>query len=121
MRTVIDQIRAGLPVNEFDHLGGRLHVSAEDLAKAVGIPVRTLARRRREGRLQKNESDRLVRIQRLFDRAIDVMGTEEDAANWLNHPQRGLGGEKPLDLADTEPGAREVENLLGRIEEGVFS
>jgi uncharacterized protein (DUF2384 family) len=40
---------------------------------------------------------------------------------WLKFPQRGLGGAVPLDYAETEVGAREVDNLLGRIDYGVYS
>jgi putative toxin-antitoxin system antitoxin component (TIGR02293 family) len=54
-------------------------------------------------------------------RAVDVLGSQEVARRWLTHPQFGLGGAAPLDYAETEAGAREVENLLGRIEYGVYS
>jgi putative toxin-antitoxin system antitoxin component (TIGR02293 family) len=45
----------------------------------------------------------------------------EAAQQWLKTPARALGFESPLHFAETEAGAREVENLLGRIEHGVFS
>ena len=59
--------------------------------------------------------ERLVRL------ATDVMGDEEYGRRWLESPQRGLGGKTPLDFARSEVGAREVEDLLGRIEHGVYS
>jgi uncharacterized protein (DUF2384 family) len=40
---------------------------------------------------------------------------------WLRSPNRALGGESPLALSKTEVGAREVENLIGRLEHGVFT
>jgi putative toxin-antitoxin system antitoxin component (TIGR02293 family) len=54
-------------------------------------------------------------------KAIEVMESEEDARRWLSSPQVGLGGAVPLAFAATEVGAREVEDLLGRIEFGVYS
>jgi putative toxin-antitoxin system antitoxin component (TIGR02293 family) len=54
-------------------------------------------------------------------KAIEVMESEEDARRWLTSPQFGLGGVVPLAYAETEVGAREVEDLLGRIEYGVYS
>jgi len=48
-------------------------------------------------------------------KAIAVLGGVEHAREWLRSPQFGLGGAVPLDYAQTEPGAREVENLLGSI------
>jgi uncharacterized protein (DUF2384 family) len=45
----------------------------------------------------------------------------EKASHWLQTSNRGLGGEVPLDLMDTDAGVREVETVLGRIEYGLFS
>ena len=57
----------------------------------------------------------------LYDRAIEVLGDQERAEAWLKKPNKALGMKTPLQYAETEPGAREVENLLGRLEHGVFS
>ena len=57
----------------------------------------------------------------LFERAVDVLGSEEEARRWLERKQWGLGGAVPLQHAKTESGAREVETLLGRIDYGVLS
>jgi putative toxin-antitoxin system antitoxin component (TIGR02293 family) len=117
---VISQIKSGLPVKVFFALKGQLNISAEELAHIVGIAPRTLLRRKQEGRLQKEESERVVRLQRLFEKALDVFEDRAAAQSWFNSAQLALGGKAPLDYADTELGAREVENLLNRIEHGVF-
>jgi putative toxin-antitoxin system antitoxin component (TIGR02293 family) len=46
---------------------------------------------------------------------------QETATRWLKRPNRALGGAAPLDLIDTELGARSVENVLGRIAYGSVS
>lgn len=74
----------------------------------------------KEGRLRSDESERVVRIARLFDRTLQVLGGEDKARQWLRTPKRALAGQSPLEYADTEPGAEEVTNLLGRLEHGVF-
>ena len=74
-----------------------------------------------EGRLGPAESDRVVRFARLMGKAVQVMESEDNARKWLTSPQVGLGGAAPLDYAESEMGAREVEDLLGRIEYGVYS
>jgi putative toxin-antitoxin system antitoxin component (TIGR02293 family) len=61
-----------------------------------------------------------VRFARLLALAREVLGGEEHAREWLSNPQHGLGGAIPLEYAKTEVGAREVENLLGRIDQGVY-
>lgn len=114
-------LRAGLPVKEFDTVQTRLGVTSGELADALSIAARTLARRKQAGRLRKDESERLYRLRQLFERAVEVFENDEAARRWFRSPQAALGGSTPLAFADVEPGAREVERLLGRIEQGVFS
>ena len=62
-----------------------------------------------------------MRFSRLLEHAAGVFGNLERGRAWLKFPQYGLGGVVPLDYAKTEIGAREVDNLLGRIDYGVYS
>ncbi len=118
---MIKLLQEGLPVQELDDLQSALDVSMARIANLLSISKATLHRRKAEGRLGLTESDRVVRFARLMGRAMEVFESEENARRWLNSPQVGLGGEAPLDYARTEIGAREVEDLLGRIEYGVYS
>lgn len=117
----VEEIRAGLPLAYFDRVQRRLGIGMAELAEVVGIPMRTLQRRREEGRLSKEESDRLDRLENLMDRAEEVFGSGEAMRQWFTRPQLGLGGLRPLDLADTSAGSRELLNLLGRIDYGVYA
>ena len=116
--TVVTLIKQGLPSAAFDLLCEALEVPRERLSRLVNIPARTLARRKV---FKPEESERIYRLGRLYQRAVDVLGSEADARAWLCAPQKALGGVVPLDYADSEPGAREVEDLLGQLEHGVFS
>jgi putative toxin-antitoxin system antitoxin component (TIGR02293 family) len=118
---MVEVLRVGLPVYELDALQASLAVPMEKLVPMLGISKATLHRRKAEGRLDQAESDRVVRFAKLMGKAVEVMESEENARQWLNSPQFGLGGAVPLEYAETEVGAREVENLLGRIEYGVYS
>ena len=117
----IARIGAGLSFRAAENLQKALDVPMETLATVLGISRATLHRRKLQGRLDKAESERLVRYQRLLKKASDVFGDKEDARRWLTHPQPGLGNTVPLEFAKSELGAREVENLLGRIEYSVYS
>ncbi len=119
--SIIKLLKAGLPVSAFDKLQVELDVTAQKLASITNIAHRTLARRKKEGRLKTDESERLLRIARLFDRASDVFEEKKIAKQWFKSPNKGLGGKTPLEYADTEPGAQEIYDLLGRLEHGVFS
>ena len=117
----IQEIRRGLPIGAFFQLQEKLGVGTTQLAEVVGIPVRTLQRRKDEGRLTKDESDRLDRVRKLMSQAPEVFESENSARAWLTRPQIGLAGFVPLELADTGEGIREVENLLVRIDYGVYA
>lgn len=118
---MVETLRKGLPVTAFEHLREALEVPTRALAETTNIAVRTLARRKEERRLHKDESERVLRIGTLLDRATEVLEGREAARQWLKSPKRALGGRTPLEYADTEPGARAVEDLLTRLEDGVFS
>lgn len=118
---LIKNIKKGLPISAFEKIQKELDVSADTLASTVNIATRTLARRKKEGRFHSDESERVLRIASLFDRALQVLHSQNRVQLWFKSPQKGLGGQTPLEYADTEPGAREVEDLLGRLEHGVFS
>jgi len=115
-------IRKGLPASAVTELAQRLHLASSVLSRKLGIPQRTLTRRLSEGSLLTSvESDRTVRMARVFANAVEMIGDEEKAIEWLRTPNRALGGERPLDQLDTDMGARMVEDILGRIAYGVYS
>jgi putative toxin-antitoxin system antitoxin component (TIGR02293 family) len=117
----IERIRTGLSFRSAENLQKALDMPMDKLALVLGISRATLHRRKIQGRLDKAESEKLVRYQRLLKKASDVFGGKQDARRWLTHPQPGLGNTVPIEFARTELGAREVENLLGRIEYSVYS
>jgi putative toxin-antitoxin system antitoxin component (TIGR02293 family) len=117
----IERIHAGLSFQAVQNLQKALDLPLEKMAAVLGMSRATLHRRKTQGKIDQNESERLVRYQRLVEKADDVFGDVAGAREWLTHKQPGLGGAVPLDFARTEIGAREVENLLGRIEYGVYS
>ncbi len=96
-------------------------MTLKELAASLDLSARSLQRRRREGRLARYESDRLYRLARIVAMANHYLGEDQRALRWLRHPNRALGGSTPLQLIDTEPGARSVENVLGRIAYGGVS
>jgi len=114
--------RKGLPAGSLTALAERLHVSNRILSRKLGIPQRTLTRRLSQASLlTPAESDRTVRMARVYTSAVEMIGDEQKAIEWLSTPNRALGGERPLDQLDTDMGARTVEDILGRIAFGVYS
>jgi putative toxin-antitoxin system antitoxin component (TIGR02293 family) len=115
-------IRKGLPAGSVTALAEKLHVGNNVLSRKLGIPRRTLTRRLSQSSLlTPTESDRTVRIARVYAHAVEMIGDGDKAIEWLGTPNRALGGARPLDQLDTDLGARAVEDILGRIAYGVYS
>jgi putative toxin-antitoxin system antitoxin component (TIGR02293 family) len=114
-----DRIKRGLPFRSLDSVRERLQLSVPEAASVLHMPPRTLARRRLARRLAADESDRLYRVARVAAQAVAALGSEDRAATWLRRPNRALNGELPIRLLDTDVGARQVEDVLGRIEHGI--
>jgi putative toxin-antitoxin system antitoxin component (TIGR02293 family) len=111
--------KAGFDAKTFDDVAGCLKVPEVRLAEIIRIPKTTLSRRKRDGRFSYEESERLYRIVRLYNLATDVLGTPDNAREWLNAASGDFQGQTPLDYAESEIGAREVEAVLDRISDGV--
>lgn len=119
---LLKDIEKGLPFRVYERLTRNMSVPSDQLLGLVNIARRTLLRRRTEGRFSPDESDRLLRAARLFGAALSLFEGDADAAVvWLQEPQPALGGAIPLEIARTEIGSREVEDLAYRLEQGVFS
>ncbi|MBC7983782.1 MAG: DUF2384 domain-containing protein [Candidatus Obscuribacterales bacterium] len=118
----IDMIAKGLPSSAIDTLKAQVGLDDQTMAAALGLSTRTLARARSGAqRLDSVVSDRLYRLARLVAMARWVLENDERAMHWLTQPQFGLGQRRPVDFVKSDPGAREVENLLMRIEHSVYS
>ena len=111
-------VRRGLPVGAVQFVLDSGRLSLAELDRIV-LPRKTLTNRRKLGVLTPEQSGRLVRVARVLAVAEETFGSREKAAVWLRRPTTVLGGEYPLQVLDTDGGAREVETLLGRIAHGV--
>jgi putative toxin-antitoxin system antitoxin component (TIGR02293 family) len=120
-RDLREAIREGFPPAVVEGLMRASGLTLKELAGALHLSPRSLQRRRRTGRLARYESDRLYRLARIVALANEYLGDHERAARWLKRPNRALGGLAPVAAIDTELGARQVENILGRIAYGGIS
>lgn len=112
--------REGLSYEAFEQLRRVLDLPASRTAELLRIPSRTLARRKKAKKFDPEESDRLIRLSRLVGLALQLFeGNVEETRSWLMAPYSALADQAPLKFATTEIGAREVENLIGRLEQGI--
>ncbi len=116
------KVKMGLQYNSLENFVRKTHFPRDEAVSLIRISPRTLARRKEQGRLSPEESDRLVRAARIVSLTLRLFeGNSDSAHRWLKTSQPALGGATPLHYAQTELGAREVEALITRLEHGVFS
>jgi putative toxin-antitoxin system antitoxin component (TIGR02293 family) len=118
---LIEVISEGLPAELVRELAARMELTLDELAGLLRLTPRTLQRRLEEGVLALGESERLWELAHLFFRTVEVLESEPGAVQWFKSPVQALGWVTPLSYARTSIGLRELENILGRIEHGVFS
>lgn len=114
-------VREGLPPGAADRVAEYYGLSRKQVSELMGVSVRTLERHQKDNKLLNPvQSDRLLRYASIAARAEDVFEDEQKARNWLRRPNQALAGEIPLNLLDTETGAQQVDDVLSRIEYGVY-
>ena len=119
---LIEIIEKGLPYSAFERLQRNTGFTNAQLLDLLQIPRRTLARRKSSGKLSAEESDRLVRLARVYGRALYFFdGDAEAATSWLTAPQYAFGGVRPSEMVRTDVGAQEVETLIGQLEHGILA
>lgn len=117
----VEAVRHGLPYASLEALTRTLGRDLGDVGAVVGIPGRTLARRKHERLLSPVESDRLYRLAYVTHVASATLGGVSPARVWLSRANRALGGLTPLSLLDTDIGCRQVEDVLARVSHGLYS
>ncbi|MGH8607945.1 MAG: type II RES/Xre toxin-antitoxin system antitoxin [Gammaproteobacteria bacterium] len=121
---LVKQIHRGFRVAVIEKLADELCLPQQTLLKVTKIAPATLTRRRKSasGLLSSEESDRVYRIAAAYRSALQLFeGEAESARRWLNEPAKALGNNSPLQHLDTEAGAAEVRDLIGRLEHGVYT
>ncbi|HEY8226029.1 MAG TPA: antitoxin Xre/MbcA/ParS toxin-binding domain-containing protein [Pyrinomonadaceae bacterium] len=118
---LITAVRRGLRTSAVEAIIEELDAPAAAVLPALRIARRTMERRKAKGRLLPQESERVYRLAKVLAFAESVLGNKEKARHWLNTPNRAVGNVTPLSLTETEAGADEVTNLLGRINDGIYS
>ncbi len=114
-------LTAGLPAAVVRHLAESTGATLGELQEIAGIDRSTLSRRIKQHALLKvDESDRVARVARVAALAIGTLGRDEGLL-WLRRPNAALGHRVPLRMLGTDAGVRQVEQIIGRIEQGVYS
>ena len=111
-------VREGLPVRALDE-AVRYVAGSGRAARVLRDRLVPRATRARRTRLRLPESERVERLARVMALAEQVWESRDDAREFLAHPHPMLEERSPMEMAETELGARRVERLLMNLEYGL--
>ena len=112
----------GITKSAVEKLAVYLGVNRKTMAESIlSLSVKTLERKDKNTLLDKRTSSHALEIARLMQHGYDVFGDEDKLKFWVNDPNKALSGKKPVELFDTLTGLNMVNDVLTRIEEGVYS
>ncbi len=114
----------GLPTKALTYFVQNLAVLRWDsaFAKAIGMSQRTYQRHLSEASkpLSPEQTARTWKLAEIVAKATSVLGSQEEAEQWLEKPAIGLNQRRPIDLLATPAGTELVEDFLVRLEYGVY-
>jgi len=116
---LLARVREGLPFAAAAAVMEGYAISRDALCAVLHLSRRNFLRRRTQGRLSPDESDRLYRLARVLAHANRVFEDPRASADWIHAPNAALGDARPLALLDTDLGVEQVDQVLGRIEHGI--
>ncbi|MDO3644472.1 antitoxin Xre/MbcA/ParS toxin-binding domain-containing protein [Mucilaginibacter sp. L3T2-6] len=112
----------GLTKASLDALISHLGISKKSFSENIlDTSVKTLERKKSTDKLDRRTSSHIIEITKVVEHAFEVFEDEEKVKHWLNSPNRALNNIKPIDLFYLPTGLGMVNDILGRIEEGVYS
>lgn len=117
-----DSISEVVAVADVADVAEQFGVSQKAIADILGLSIRTLQNRQRSKdnrKLDKNVSERLLRLRELFSVADNYFYSKEAAIRWFKTPNTGLGCKPPLLLCDTFFGMDMVENSIQKLMHGM--
>ncbi len=118
---VIRTARAGIKTGYFLELGARMGFSMQELATVLNVSLRTLQRYDADQVLDADQSAKVISLELLNGHGIEVFGDQHSFNEWLRIPVAELDDKSPLSYLDTPFGFMVLEQILGRIEHGIFA
>jgi putative toxin-antitoxin system antitoxin component (TIGR02293 family) len=119
---IISLTNEGITKQSLETLIGYLGISKKAFSeKILDTSVKTIERKKSTDKLSRQISSIAIEIARVVEHAFEVFEDEEKVKRWLNSPVKALKDQKPIDLFYLPTGLKMVNNILTRIEYGVYS
>ena len=119
---LVDRVQSGLPFSAWETFSKYTRLPEKALLELTHISRATIYRRKKTGHLESLESERLLRVARVFGKTLRMFrGDLGKAQKWFTTLRSSLGGKTPFEMTISEIGATEVEDVIGRIRYGIYS
>ncbi len=119
--SIIRHARKGIKTGYLLQLGDLMGLTQIEISKILHVSLRTLQRYDHDFILDSDASSKVIQLGMLYHRGLDVIGDQLGFSDWLKSPMSSLEGRSPLDYLDTPFGFQLINQILGRIEHGVFA
>lgn len=111
----------GIPKLSVEKLAWALAIPMVDMAGLLNVSYKTLGRKKKTDLLDELSSSLSIEIANTVAKGLSVFEDRDKFNRWLQKENRALKGKKPFELLHTPTGIKLVNQILGRIEEGVYS
>jgi putative toxin-antitoxin system antitoxin component (TIGR02293 family) len=119
---LVEQAHAGVPASAFFDILSFSGLTKEELSGLLDVSFKTIQRYHSDGKkLNALNSEQLLKIITLYQKAEEIFGDLESFNRWLRKPAIGLGNRKPLKYLQTPGGIDLIMDELHRIEHGALA
>ncbi|HEX5669026.1 MAG TPA: antitoxin Xre/MbcA/ParS toxin-binding domain-containing protein [Chitinophagaceae bacterium] len=117
----MELVEGGISKLSLEALKQQMGFDYDQLAQVLNVARATLINKKSSEKFNTDLSDKIMNLADIITYGFEVFEDHERFKVWLQSPVRALGGKKPFDLLHTSFGRDEVRDLLGRIDQGVYS
>lgn len=111
----------GVPKASAMKLANTMDVPLKDMASLLNISYKTFARKKPADKMDTLTSSLTIEIANVIAEGVTTFGSLQKFRNWLQKPNRALASHTPFSLLNTPTGIKMVQNVLGRINEGIYT
>ncbi|MCF0056159.1 antitoxin Xre/MbcA/ParS toxin-binding domain-containing protein [Dyadobacter sp. CY356] len=104
-----------------ENLANVMHVPMKDMASLLNISYKILVKKKDNYVFNNLISSLSVEIANTIAKGLSTFEDPEKLNRWLHKENKSLNLQKPFDLLNTPTGIKLVNQILGRIEDGVYS
>lgn len=119
---LVEKAQNGISANAFFDILTFSGLTKKELSDLLDVSFKTIQRYHKDGKkLNALNSEQLLKMITLYQKAEEVFGTIDSFNRWLRKPAAGLGNQTPIKYMQTPGGIDLIMEELIRIEYGALA